>query len=290
MSFLNALTIDVEDYYHVSAFESHVHRRDWDTFPSRVVANTQRLLALLERRGTRATFFILGWVAQKHPELVRTIHRAGHEIGSHSYWHRLIYRLTPEEFRSDLKQASAVLEDILGAPVTLFRAPSFSITRDSLWALDILAEEGFHLDSSIHPIWHHRYGIPDARRAPHELRRDLWEFPPSVLHLGKINMPVAGGGYFRLYPVRWTAASLRWINGHEHCPFLFYVHPWELDPEQPRLPASMLTRFRHYLNLQSTGRKLEWLLERFRFGALSDSLASYRATTAEHAGSLAKFS
>lgn len=273
---LNALTIDVEDYYHVSAFEDRIDRRDWDRFPSRVVPNTHRLLELLGRRGVHATFFVLGWVARRFPELVREIAAAGHEVGSHSYWHRLIYRMTPAEFRADLKESRVVLENILGRPVTAYRAPSFSITRESLWALDILAEEGFRCDSSIHPIWHDRYGIPDANRLPHAVRGDLWEFPPAVLRLGKLNLPVSGGGYFRLYPIHWTAACLQWINRRAGSPVMFYVHPWELDPGQPRLPGSMGTRFRHYIHLASTARKLEWLLDHFSFGTLSQSLAAYR--------------
>lgn len=273
---LNALTIDVEDYYHVSAFEAQVKRREWDRYPSRVVPNTERLLRILNGHGVRATFFVLGWVAQRFPELVRAIASAGHEIGCHGYWHRLIYRMSPDEFRADLKEARTVLENIVGSPVTAFRAPSFSITRESLWALTILAEEGFRLDSSIHPIWHDRYGIPDAERTPHAITAGLWEFPPTVLRLAGVNVPVSGGGYFRLYPVRWTAVCLQWINSRRHCPFMFYVHPWELDPDQPRLPGSFGARFRHYLNLASTRRKLEWLLARFRFGTMSEALTAFK--------------
>ncbi len=271
---LNALTIDVEDYYHVTAFEGQVQRRDWDQYPSRVVGNTHRILRILERRGIHATFFVLGWVAHRFPELVRAIADAGHEVGSHSYWHRLIYQMTPDEFQADLKQSRVVLEDILSAPVQAFRAPSYSVTRQSLWALEILAADGFHYDSSIHPIWHDRYGIPDAERFPHRITGDLWEFPPSVLRLGNINVPVSGGGYFRLYPVHWTALCLRRINSW-HFPFMFYLHPWELDPEQPRVPCKWGTRLRHYLNLASTECKLEWLLDRFHFGKLSEALAAH---------------
>lgn len=278
---LNALTIDVEDYYHVSAFEGQVQRSEWHRYPSRVLRNTHRLLRILDRRGLRATFFVLGWVAQRFPELARTIASAGHEIGCHSYWHRLIYRMSPDEFRADLRQARTAIEEAAGVSVTAYRAPSFSITRESLWALDILAEEGFRNDSSIHPIWHDRYGIPDAIRGPHRIVEGLWEFPPSVLRLAGVNVPVSGGGYFRLYPVHWTGACLQWINQHLRHPFLFYIHPWELDPEQPRLPASYGTRFRHYHNLASTGRKLEWLLDRFRFGTMSEALAAYRKQTAD---------
>jgi polysaccharide deacetylase family protein (PEP-CTERM system associated) len=276
---LNALTIDVEDYYHVTAFEGQVSRRQWDQYPSRVERNTRRLLEVLARHGVRATFFVLGWVGHRFPGLVREIAAAGHEVGCHSYWHRLIYRLTPDEFRQDLKQARVVLENALGGPVTAYRAPCYSVTRASLWALEILQEEGFRYDSSIHPIWHDRYGIPDAERFPHRIvgaTGSLWEFPPSVLRFGKMNLPISGGGYFRLYPARWTDACLRWVNSHYDCPFMFYLHPWEIDPDQPRLPCPRGTRFRHYLNLSRTLRRLEWLLGRFEFGPLSEALHCYQ--------------
>lgn len=274
---LNALTIDVEDYYHATAFEKRIDRRQWDDYPSRVTPNTHRILQLLDRHQVRATFFILGWVAHRFPSLVRAIADAGHEVGCHSYWHRLIYRMTPEEFHADLKQGRAVLEDVLGSPVTAYRAPCFSITRQSLWALDILREEGFQYDSSIFPIRHDRYGIPDANPLPHRLAdapQEMWEFPPSVVRLWKANLPIAGGGYFRLYPVRWTAHCIRRLQRLGR-PFMFYIHPWELDPSQPRLPGSLIARWRHYLNLSSTERKLDWLLRQFRFGCLSESLRSF---------------
>ena len=235
---LNALTIDVEDYFQVSGFERHVDRRDWDRYESRVVPNTYRLLSLLEEQQTQGTFFVLGWVAERFPELVRDIHRAGHEIGSHSYWHRLIYQLTPDEFRADLVHSRDVLEQITGEPVTAYRAPSFSITKDSLWALEILVEEGFDSDSSIYPIYHDRYGIPDAQPALHRLATkagELWEFPASVLRVGRMNLPISGGGYFRLYPLPFTIRALRKVNRQLQRPFVFYAHPWEIDPTQPRL-------------------------------------------------------
>jgi polysaccharide deacetylase family protein (PEP-CTERM system associated) len=275
---LNALTIDVEDYYHVTAFEEQVPRRQWDQYPSRVVVNTRRLLRLLARHEVRATFFVLGWVGRRFPALVREIADAGHEVGCHGYWHRLIYRMTPDEFRRDLRQARVVLEDVVGRPVVAYRAPCFSVARTTLWALDILRDEGFRYDSSIHPIWHDRYGIPDANRFPHRVAGEgpeLWEFPPSVLRCGPMNVPVSGGGYFRFYPVRFTGACLAWINRRHGCPFMFYIHPWEVDPDQPRIPCPRGTRWRHYINLHSTAGKLEWLLGRFRFGPLSDALEHY---------------
>jgi polysaccharide deacetylase family protein (PEP-CTERM system associated) len=266
-----AFTVDVEDYFHVSAFERVAPRADWESFPQRVEANTLRLLDLLADHATRATFFVLGWVGERHPALVRRIAKAGHEIACHSYWHRLVYHLTPDEFRADTRRARDVLEDALGAPIAAYRAPSWSITRKSLWALDILAELGFRVDSSIFPIHHDRYGIPNAPVDPYPLRMPsgatLWEFPPSIARLGPINVPIAGGGYFRLYPVSWTTASLRRLEraGRRG---LFYIHPWEIDPDQPRLSAGLLTRWRHYLNLTTTAAKLDALLRQLRFDRL----------------------
>jgi polysaccharide deacetylase family protein (PEP-CTERM system associated) len=268
---MNVLSIDVEDYYQVTNFENRVDRRNWDNYPSRVVANTRRLLDLLDRHQHRATFFVLGWVGRRFPGLVRDIVRAGHEVGCHSYWHRLVYRQTPDEFREDLCLARDVLEDVSGAAVTAYRAPSYSITRDSLWALDILHDEGFRFDSSIFPTYHPTYGIPGAKSYPHRLpssHGSLWEFPPSVARILGLNLPVAGGGYFRLYPASWTAYGFRRINRLGH-PAVFVVHPWEIDPDQPRL-ASFGGAWRHYLNLKSTQKKLDWLLGQFNFGSLSD--------------------
>jgi polysaccharide deacetylase family protein (PEP-CTERM system associated) len=288
---VNALTIDVEDYYHVTAFEGEISRHQWDRFPSRVVPNTQRLLDLLDRHQIRATFFVLGWIAHRFPALIRAIADAGHEIGCHGYWHRLIYHMTPEEFRHDLRQARDVLEEIVGDRVVAHRAPSWSITKRSLWALDILAEEGFRYDSSIFPIYHDRYGIPKANPFPHRVNgvaERLWEFPASVVRYWKMNVPVSGGGYFRVYPVSWTAHWLGLINQRYEQPFLFYIHPWELDPGQPRLAAGGWGRWRHYYNLAATGRKFDWLLGQFRFGCLSQVLETYfssEAAVTPHAAS-----
>jgi polysaccharide deacetylase family protein (PEP-CTERM system associated) len=276
-SLLNALTIDVEDYFHVSGFESCVDRSQWDEFPARVGPSTRKLLHILQEAGVRATFFVLGWVAERQPKLVRAIRDEGHEVGCHSFWHRLIYTQTPEEFRRDLRRARGVLEDALGEAVTLYRAPSFSITGQSLWALDILAEEGFTLDSSIYPIRHDRYGIPGTPRIPHRLARPsgtLWEFPPPVCSFLGHSLPVGGGGYFRLYPYALTRRGLNQING-TGCPFSFYLHPWEVDPEQPRLRPGLLRGFRHYVNLSRTEPRLRWLLRDFRFGTLSEALVAW---------------
>jgi polysaccharide deacetylase family protein (PEP-CTERM system associated) len=274
---LNAFTVDVEDYFHVSGFERDIPRESWPTYESRVIASTWRLIDLLARHDVRATFFVLGWVAEQHPQLVRDIRSAGHEIGSHSSWHRLIYEQSPSEFREDLRRSRDVLEDITGSAVTTYRAPSFSITRRSLWALEILVEEGFEIDASIFPVHHDRYGIPDAKREPHRITTpsgSLWEFPAAVIRRG-INWPVSGGGYFRMYPAWLSRRLLTRINEYDRRPFAFYVHPWEIDPEQPRLRAGSVTsRLRHRVNLQSTERKLSLLLERFRFATISQSIAA----------------
>jgi polysaccharide deacetylase family protein (PEP-CTERM system associated) len=281
---LNAFTVDVEDYFHVSAFNGCIRRTDWKDLPSRVVHNTRRILDLLAARGVRATFFILGWVAHRYPGLVREVHAAGHEIGNHSYWHRLIYDLTPESFRDDVLLANRVLEDIIAEPVVAFRAPSFSITNRSLWALEILAAEGFRYDSSVFPIRHHRYGIPHAERLPHALSTAagaLREFPPSTCQIGMFRLPV-GGGYFRLYPGRLTLHCLSRINARAQ-PVMFYVHPWEIDPHQPRVRASRTSSFRHYVNLSRVEPRLNRLLDAFSFGSMADALSAYEKVTSDRA-------
>jgi polysaccharide deacetylase family protein (PEP-CTERM system associated) len=276
---LNALTIDVEDYYHVSGFEDCVDRADWDRLESRVVASTHRLLDLLEAHDVRATFFVLGWVADRHPRLVRAIARAGHEIGCHSYWHRLVYRQTPAEFRADLCRARDVLQDVVGKPVTAYRAPSFSVTRDSLWALDVLVEEGFRYDSSVYPTVHDRYGLPGTPLDPYRIETPagtIWEFPLAVCRCLGWPLPIGGGGYFRLYPYAFTRRTLRAVNAAGRA-VVFYLHPWEIDPGQPRMKAGRLRTLRHYLNLHRTEDRLTRLLGDFRFGTLTESLASAAA-------------
>ena len=282
MTIRNALTIDVEDYFHVSGFERDIRREDWGRHQSRVVENTRRILALLNRQGVRATFFVLGWVADRHPELVREIDESGHEIGSHSYWHRLVYSLSPDEFRDDLCRSRDVLQDITGKSVNAYRAPSFSITSQSLWALDILTREGFKVDASVFPIHHHRCGIPSAPCHPYVHETDsgsLWEFPASVAQFAGTNLPISGGGYFRLLPYSVTSRLLRRVNNRFNQPFVFYVHPWELDPDQPRMRVSTRAmRFRHYVNLATTEVKLKRLLAEFSFDRVDYVLDRYAAT------------
>lgn len=286
MSILNAFTVDLEDYFQVSAFENDIQRCLWDKFPLRVENNTYRLLEFLADHDIQATFFVLGWIADRCPDLVKAIHDAGHEIASHSYWHRLIYSMGRSEFREDVRRSKQILEDTISSRVNIFRSPSFSITRRSMWALDVLIDEGFEIDSSIFPIYHDRYGIPDARCDIHRIETSngsIWEFPPSVVEFGKMNLPVSGGGYFRFYPVALTNYWLKQINNQKKRPFLFYVHPWEIDPEQPRLRAgSRLSRLRHYMNLGSTEEKLRRLVKQFSFGTVSQVVERSFATSASH--------
>ncbi|MCC6493244.1 MAG: DUF3473 domain-containing protein [Pirellulales bacterium] len=281
MPIVNALTVDVEDYFQVSGFERRVSRDEWSAYHSRVVPNTERMLAIFAEKGAKATFFVLGWVAERFPALVRSIADAGHEVGCHSYWHRLIYEQSPAAFRADLRQSQQAIASALGRRATAYRAPSFSITRRSWWALEILAEEGFTVDSSIFPVHHDRYGIPDAPRVPHAIETPagrIWEYPATVAPVGRVNVPVSGGGYFRLAPYRMTRALLRRVNLREQRPFMFYLHPWEIDADQPRLSAgNWRSRFRHYVNLSRTEAKLGRLLDDFRWGSMEESLDSLGA-------------
>lgn len=278
LDIVNAFTVDVEDYFQVSAFEKHIPRARWGSMESRIEANTRRILALLDHYQVKGTFFVLGWIARRYPELVREIAAAGHELGSHSYWHRLVYDLSPEQFRVDLTDSRKAIEDAAGQRVVIYRAPSFSITHRSLWALEILAEEGFLIDSSIYPIHHDRYGMPKAETRIHRIvtcSGSIWEFPPAVVRFGGVNVPMSGGGYFRLYPFALTVRALRRINQRHRRSFMFYVHPWELDPDQPRIAGpSRQSRLRHYVNLATTEKKLDRLLRHFDFGPISQVIES----------------
>ena len=267
---INYLTIDVEDYFQVSAFEKLIHPSAWDGYVSRVERNTGKILALLEEYEVKGTFFIVGWTAERYPNMVREIVDRGHEIGCHSYLHQKIYDLNPEEFREDTKKAKNILEDITGRAVTGYRAPTYSITEKSLWALDILEELGFRWDSSIFPIFHDNYGIPDSPRFEYKLpENNLKEYPISTALLLGRKIPVAGGGYFRIFPYWFTKMALRSINKLEQKPFVFYLHPWEIDPGQPRIPhAGWKSRFRHYNNLEKTEDRLTLLLQHFQFGPI----------------------
>jgi polysaccharide deacetylase family protein (PEP-CTERM system associated) len=271
----NAMTIDVEDYFHANALNAAAPVARWDALESRVEPNTERLLEMFARAGVTGTFFVLGWVAERHPGIVRQIRAAGHEIASHGYWHQLTYELPIDTFREDVRRAKALLEDQGGVAVRGYRAPSYSITRRSLWALDVLIEEGYEYDASIFPIRHDRYGIADAPRHLHTLARQrggLIEAPPSTVRLGGVNLPIAGGGYFRLLPYAWTRWGMARVNRLEQRPVIFYLHPWEIDPDQPRMAVGRVSRLRHYRNLHVTAERLERLLRDFAFGPLADLL------------------
>ena len=272
---VNAMTIDVEDYFHVSVFDGVVPRHQWDQLESRVVRNTERLLDLLAEHDVRATFFVLGWVAERHPALVARIAACGHEIASHGYGHRLVYDQTPAAFRADIRRAKTVLEQTTGVRVDGYRAPSYSVVPRSLWALDILIEEGHTYDASIFPIRHDRYGIPVSGRHPYVIDRArgrLIEAPGSTADVAGMNLPIAGGGYFRLLPYRWTRWGIRRVNQTERRPVIFYLHPWEIDPDHPRVPLPRRIALTHYFNLRSTEPRLKRLLKDFRFAPMKEVL------------------
>ncbi|HVD93302.1 MAG TPA: XrtA system polysaccharide deacetylase [Vicinamibacterales bacterium] len=271
---VNAMTVDVEDYFHVSVFDGLIPRQEWASMESRVCANTERILQLFDEEGITGTFFVLGWVAERFPRLVRDIAARGHEIASHGFEHRLVYDMTPAAFREDIRRSKALLESASGAPVLGYRAPSYSVTSRSLWALDVLMEEGFVYDASIFPIHHDRYGIPVSPRHPYVLQRSsaLVEAPASTVRWGPFNLPIAGGGYFRILPYAWTRWGIRRLNEVERLPAIFYLHPWEIDPDQPRLSASRLSQFRHYRNLGKTEDRLRCLVREFRFSSMMSLL------------------
>jgi polysaccharide deacetylase family protein (PEP-CTERM system associated) len=272
----NALSIDVEDYFHVAALAPSIARASWQSREYRVAANVERLLALFAERGARATFFVLGWVAERSPELVRRIAGAGHEVASHGYSHDLIYNQTPEVFRDETLRSKHHLEDLLGKPVRGYRAASFSITSRSSWALDTLIDLGFEYDSSVFPIRHDRYGMPEVNPAPARLTapsgRSIVEFPMSVAKWGNFKLPVSGGGYFRIFPYALTKLGLNRINQVHGRPFVFYLHPWEIDTEQPRVKAGWLSTFRHYTNLDVCEARLSRLLGDFSFDSMENVL------------------
>ncbi|MEO0248962.1 MAG: XrtA system polysaccharide deacetylase [candidate division WOR-3 bacterium] len=269
----NYLTVDVEDYYQVSAFEPLVGVHNWDQYHSRVVRNTTNILDALARHHIKATFFVLGWVGERHPDLVKEIMANGHVIGCHSYQHRLIYQLSPDEFREDTRRATDILEQATGKSVVGYRAPSYSITRESLWAYDILEELGFTYSSSVFPIHHDRYGIPDAPRFKYQVPgHTITEYPLSTWRFLGRNIPVSGGGYFRIFPYWFTKKGLSKINSRDKQAFVFFIHPWETDPQQPRMKgATLLSRFRHYTNLSKTAERFEKLLTDFQFGPLPET-------------------
>lgn len=272
---VSAFSVDVEDYFHVEAFRHIVDPADWPSMEQRVEPNTRRLLALLDESGVRGTFFVLGWVAERAPGLVADILAAGHEVGIHGYDHRPITAMTPRAFREDIRRAKGIVEDITGEEVLGYRAPTYSVVKDTLWALDIMVEEGLRYDSSIFPIVHDRYGIADAQRYPWLEERGqgpLTEFPISTVRLLGRNLPFVGGGYLRLLPMRYVLWGMRNVTGREGRPTVVYVHPWEIDPDQPVLQVGRLARLRHYRGLDRVEQRLRALFREFRFDTVRSVL------------------
>jgi len=263
----NAMTVDVEDYFQVSAFDQQISRDEWDRIPSRIRGNIDRILALFEQENVRATFFTLGWVCEKFPEIVRAIADAGHEIASHGHEHSRVRTFSQEQFRKDVEGTRKRLEEISGTPVVGYRAPSFSIEQETLWAYDVLREAGYRYSSSVFPIQHDHYGLPNAPRFPFRMTSNgLMEIPMSTLPFLGRNWPCSGGGYFRLLPLRYSIWAVRRINELEQMPAVFYFHPWEMDPDQPRIGGiSAQARFRHYLNLGKFEYRLSRMLQTFRW-------------------------
>ena len=259
------MTVDVEDWFQVQAFAGTIGRELWDDLPRRVESNTDRFLQMFADAGVRATFFTLGWVGQRHPELVRRIVAGGHELASHGFAHRLAHEQAPDAFRADVAQSRQLLEEVGGVPVRGYRAPTFSINMRNLWAFDILADEGYHYSSSTFPIRHDLYGMPDAPRLPHRVAGGrLVEIPLTTVRLGGRNLPCSGGGYFRLCPYSLFRAGLRHVNMNDHVRGVFYTHPWEIDPGQPRVQtAPRMARFRHTINIGRTAGRISTLLRDF---------------------------
>lgn len=267
----NAMTIDVEDYFQVSAFAPYIARGDWERRECRVERNVDRILALLDASGTRATFFTLGWIAERYPQLVRRIVAGGHELASHGYGHERASDLSPEAFRADLSRAKALLEDLGGQPVLGYRAPSFSIGKSNLWAFDVLLETGHRYSSSVYPIQHDHYGMPDSPRFAYPVREGLLEVPVTTLRMAGRNWPSSGGGYFRLLPYALSRWLIEQVNHRDQQSAVFYFHPWEIDTEQPRIPGiDAKTRFRHYVNIARTEGRIAQLLQDFSWGRMDE--------------------
>jgi polysaccharide deacetylase family protein (PEP-CTERM system associated) len=263
---VNALTIDVEDYFQVSALAPHVARSRWDEMPCRVERNLDRLMALLDDKGAHATFFTLGWVAERYPQLIRRIVDSGHELASHGYGHLRASEQSRADFGQDIRRAKTILEDLGGVAVQGYRAPSFSIGAGNPWAFDVIAESGYRYSSSVYPVRHDHYGMPDAPRFPYEARAGLIEIPVTTTRVLGRNLPAGGGGYFRLAPYAVSRWAIRRVNRVDQRPAIFYFHPWEIDPHQPRIAGVALkTRFRHYLNLHRTEERLAQLLSDFHW-------------------------
>jgi polysaccharide deacetylase family protein (PEP-CTERM system associated) len=282
---LNAMTVDVEDYFHVSALSNAIRPSEWPNMKFRADVSTHRLLDMFDGASIRATFFVLGWVADRYHGLIREIARRGHEIACHGWSHQLVYEQDRATFREEAARSKSLLEDLTGRPVRGYRAASYSITEKSLWALDDLLDLGFQYDSSIFPIRHDRYGIPGAERAPGLVAapsgREIVEFPLTTARLLGLRVPCSGGGYFRLLPFAMTKYLLDRVRDKDRLPFIFYLHPWEIDPGQPRIKTNWLSRFRHYTNLDVCSSRLEHLLRLYRFGTVEQVLREQRLLSVE---------
>lgn len=272
---VHCLSFDVEEHFQVSAFWSEARRQQWDKYESRVENNTRKLVELLARQDTKATFFVLGWVAERYPGLVKMLAGQGHEIASHGYGHELVTNQSPEQFRHDVRRAKSILEDLTGSPVLGYRAPSFSITAKSQWALSILVEEGYRYDSSIYDRFQRSKSASGSKGIAHlsMAAGKIWEISPSTLNLWGFQVPVAGGGYFRLFPYATSKTLLQTLE-KQGVNLVIYLHPWEIDPEQPRMDGSWLSQFRHYLNLHKMEKRLTALVGDFQFGSIAEVLGS----------------
>lgn len=274
----HVLSFDVEEHFQVAAFWSAERRREWDQLASRVERNTLKIADLLAEHSTKATFFILGWVAERHPDLVKQLARQGHEIASHGYGHEFVYAQTPAKFREDVRRSKQILEDLIARPVIGYRAPSFSISTRTPWAIPILVEEKYQYDSSIYNRFRSVLGSEEAKGSSYLITTDagnIWEIAPSTMKMCGIQFPVAGGGYFRLLPYATSKSCLRSIEGQGR-QLVMYLHPWEIDPEQPRMEGAALSKFRHYLNLEKTEQRLRWLLRDFSFAPISEAIQPIR--------------
>lgn len=273
MTITNAMTVDVEDYFQVSAFEPYIAKNQWDSLPHRVESNTDKILELFQTRGIKATFFTLGWVAERYPELIKRILTEGHELACHGYEHIRVTEQTPAEFRNDVARTKKLLEDLSGQEVKGYRAASYSIGKNNLWALDVLQEEGFKYSSSIYPVKHDLYGMPDAPRFIYEpiANQTFKEIPITTIRFGNKNLPCGGGGFFRFYPYALSKWAFNRVNNQEQQSGIFYFHPWEIDPDQPRQSGlNLKTRIRHYLNLQRMENRINQLLSDFKWDTMEN--------------------
>ena len=275
----NAFTVDVEEYFQVEAFSGIIKKKDWENYPRRAEGQTHRLLDILETHKVQGTFFVLGWLAERNPALIRGIHDAGHEIASHGFDHRMISKMTPEEFRKDIRRSKEVLEGITNSAVVGYRAPTFSILEKTAWAYEVLLQEGYRYSSSVFPIWHDRYGWPKFGNHPRRMASngngEIWEIPMTVRSFGPLKIPFGGGGYLRSYPFFLTKALFR-SHARNEKPAIVYIHPWELDPQHPKVPAPFLRRFRHHMGIPKMERKLIGLLQSMKFGTLSQMLEVFQ--------------